>query len=64
MRQQAGLQAGEELEEVAPFREVQRRSLDAVLAHQDHCPTTVNWKNVSGKVKIPIHWDGMTVPCW
>lgn len=53
VRQQAGLQAGEELEEVAPFREMQRRSLDAVLAHQNYSPTAVNWKNVAGKVKIP-----------
>lgn len=53
MREEAGLQAGEELEEVAPFREMQRWSLDAVLAHQNYCPTAVNWKNVAGEVKTP-----------
>lgn len=47
VRQQTSLQTGEELEEVSPFREVQRRPLDAILAHQNHRPTTVHWKDIS-----------------
>lgn len=46
VRQQAGLQAGEELEEVPPLREVQRRSLDAVLADQNYRPTAVHWREI------------------
>ena len=40
--QQAGLQTGEELQQMTPFREVERRSLDPVLAHQHHSSTTVH----------------------
>ena len=42
--QQAGLQAGEELQQVASFREAQRGSLDAVLAHKHHRAPTVHWR--------------------
>lgn len=47
MRQQTGLQTGEELEEVSPFREVQRGPLDAILAHQNYRPATVHWRDIS-----------------
>lgn len=53
MGQQAGLQAGEELEEVAPFREMQRRPLDAVLAHQNYRPAAVNWEKEAGEDEPP-----------
>lgn len=45
VRQQAGLQAGEELQQVASFGEMQRGSLDAVLAHQDYRTATVHWRD-------------------
>lgn len=41
--QQAGLQAGQELQQVAPLREAERGPLDAILAHQYHRAATVHW---------------------
>lgn len=40
-RKKAVLQAGQEGQQVAPLREVQRGPLDAVLAHQHECATAL-----------------------
>lgn len=55
MREQTGLQTGEELEKVSPFREVQRGPLDAILAHQDNCPATVHWRDISDSLISTNH---------
>lgn len=50
VRQQTSLQTGEELEEVSPFREVQRGPLDAVLAHQNYRPAAVHWRDIKSLI--------------
>ena len=57
--QQAGLQAGQEGKEVAPGGELEGRSLDAILADQHQCSTTVSYgvmgereKRVKGKRRV------------
>lgn len=42
MWKQAVLQAGQELEQVAPLGKAKWRSLDAILTDQHHRPPTVN----------------------